>query len=584
MGIDRMKLIFWFMRFVAPYRRQWYGILGLSIATALLGVLSTYASKWVVDDGIAARDLHAFLVAGLAAGGIFLVNALLAGLKEYGERFVRTRVEFDLNRYVFRHIQGLSLDWFREKTTGENLYVIDNDIAAVADVSAATLPQALFIFIKLVVTLAMVMYLNSKMAVFAVFLAAGACLPSYVISRRIQRNCEDLVKNAEATFQMLEEMFSHIFLIKIFRKEAASVRKYLTQRIARIRLSNQNIRWEIFQGATAELTSRISGGMIGLYGGYLVIRGQMSPGSLTAVMVYLYQLTQLQSQAVGFFEQFGVGGISCRRVKAILDEQPHVAEHADARNAVFLNGEVVFQGVSFGYAAAKRVIENVSITIPGKAHAALVGPSGCGKTTLLNLLLRLYDPHQGTISIDGNDLRGLTLRSLRGQIGYAAQQPLLWNESVEYNIRYGRPDASAADLLLAAELTGVTTVVKSLAQGFQTIIGENACRISEGQKQRIAISRALLRNPKILILDEALSSLDSASELQIMANIKHGCPSMTVIIVSHRLHAVMAADAAYYIVAPDRVVVDTPRKLLETNRGFGELFSGQQNSEPTGRA
>jgi ABC-type bacteriocin/lantibiotic exporter with double-glycine peptidase domain len=570
----RIRLILKFAKFIAPYRRKWFSVLILSGITAILSLANPYLSKLAVDNGINKHNTKSFLFVILLGGAVFLCTKLLEGLKDFFERYLKTKVNFDLNRRLFRHIQNLSLHWFRERATGEHLYKIDYDINIITDFITSVLPQAFFIFPKLLFSIAVIFYLDWEMAFFSLCLIPFLYLPPYYFSKRIEKICEDLVNNSEGIFKRLEETFSHIQLVKTFGREIASTMGYLRMLITNIRIKLKNIRLEILSSFVSELASKIIIGLIILYGGYKVIRGNLSLGTLTAIMVYLYQLMGLQYQFTSFFQTIVIGLVSCKRISEVLDEKPQVIEAIGAKGLVFEKAGVAFNNVSFGYTAERYILKNISFQINGGSHIAISGPSGCGKTTLLNLLARLYDPWEGQILIDGYDIKGLTFSSLKGQIGFSLQEPFLWNDTIENNIRYGKESASPEEIVRVAQITGIDEIAKHLAKRYATVIGENACKLSEGQKQKIAIARALIKRPKILILDEAMSSMDSASEERIISNIKNTQESLTLITVSHRLSTIMAAELVYYLAAPE-MIVDKARNLFEYNKEFACLFIGQ---------
>lgn len=572
----QLRLFFHFLKFIFPYRKQWFLVLLSSSILALLSVINPYLAKLVVDEGINKKDLNSFLVLILMGAGIFVATGLVNGLKDFQERYIKTRVGFDLTKKLLRQIQGLSLNQIRRKATGEQIYLFDYDVNTVTDFIAQTLPQTLFLFPKLLLTLAIIFYLNWKIALFSLCLSPLLYLPALYFCRRIQKNYANSIEISEGVFKNLEELFSHIQLIKSFHQELSSIRMHLKKIILSIRLNIRNIKLEILNLFAVQLTTKIISGLIGLYGGYLVIKGKMSLGNLTAVTVYLYQLQGLQTQFTSFFETVAVGTVSCQRIKGIFEEKPNMLEVVPAKELLFRKGKVSYKNVSFGYIPQVYVLKNISFEIEGGSHIVFVGPSGCGKTTLLNLLIRLYDPWQGEIFIDDFKIKEGSFRSLKSQIGIALQQPLLWNDTIENNIKYGQEDANSIEMLKVSEICGLDDLVRNLEQGYKTIIGEDAYIISEGQKQRIALARALVGQPKILILDEAMSSLDSKSEEEIILNIKRNHPTLTLIVVSHRLSTVVHADLAYYLCAPQEMIIGKARNLLENNKDFAKLFSGQE--------
>jgi ABC-type multidrug transport system fused ATPase/permease subunit len=345
--------------------------------------------------------------------------------------------------------------------------------------------------------------------------------------------------------------------------------------ITNIRIRIENIKLEIFSGFAASSISRIIIGLIAFYGGWQVIKGEMTLGSLTAIMVYLGQLIGLQRNFAYFFQTTALGLVSCQRVAEVLDVEAKIVEAKGAKEVTFRKGEISFREVSFGFRPQEPILKGISFDIEGGSHIAIVGPSGCGKTTLLNLILRLYDPWSGDIIIDGYRIKDLTFNSLKGQIGMALQEPFLLNDTVEANIGYGRGGADEKEITEAAKISGADDFIINLPDRYRTLIGENACKLSEGQKQKIAIARALVKRPKILIFDEAFSSMDSSSEEMIMKNIKKTQRDVTLIVISHRLSAVLNADLAYFLNRSNGLCIGRGEELLQKNEEFSALFVGQ---------
>jgi ATP-binding cassette subfamily B protein len=572
-----LKLAFKFFQYLLPYsKRQLLLIVILSIGSSLVGLINPYLTKLIIDDGISKKDLKAFVIFVSLGAAVFLLTEFINGANRFLNQYVRVRISFDLNRQVFRKLRNLSFSWFQEKTRGEELYLLNHDIDTVTNFITTSFPQALLFFCRLLFILIILFYLNYKIAILALLLSLFLYLPPYYFKKMMQKAWEALVKNSQEVFRILDEFFSHIHLIKVFAKEIATTRAYLKRLIIDIRIRMKNLRLEILSGFANNAGNKTIIGLVGLYGGYQVIKGNLTLGSLTAITAYIYQLMGLPGEFSNFFHSASYGLISCQRINAILEERPKVVESINAKEVIFPKGEIIFQDVSFGYFPNKFVLNKLNFHVTGGGHIALVGPSGCGKTTLLNLLVRLYEPWGGEIIIDQWNINKLKLHSLRKQIGFALQEPFLWNQSIENNIKYGREEATREEILAVAKLTGIDDFVRDFPRGYQTLIGEDASKISEGQKQRIAIARALIKNPKILILDEAMASMDSASEEKIISNIKSTQKDLTLITVSHRLSTVMSADLAYYFFKPDEMIVDNPQNLCEYNREFIYLFTGQE--------
>ena len=574
-GQEQFVLFSRFLRFLLPYRVKWITVLLLSGIGAVLGLVNPYLTKLVVDEAIGNKDLKTFVILVIAGGAVFIAIGIINGFGQYLERYVKLRIKFDLNKKVFKKIEILSLAWFQNKSTGEHLYKIDHDISRVKDLVATTLPRAIALFPKLLLILIIILHLNWRMAVLALFLTPFLYLPSYYFINKRRKVWERLIGNSQGIFKSICELFSHISLIKVFNRENVETKRYLRQLMANIRIELSSIRLDIFGAFAANAGSKIIIGLISFYGGYMVIKGEMSLGSLTAILVYLGQLVAMQNSFVGFFQTAVLGLISCQRVAGILDEEGIVVENKGVRNIIFNQGEIRFKNVSFGYVPGNPILKDLSFSIEGNKHVGFFAPSGAGKTTLLNLIVRLYDPWRGEILIDGVSIRDITMEGLKEQIGMALQEPFLFNDTVMNNIAYGKKNAGKAEIYEAARCSLTDDFIKNLPDGYETVIGENACKISEGQKQRIAIARAIIKRPRILILDEAMSSVDLASEEKILLNIKQHLGEMSLITVSHRMSTVMGADLVYFLKRPDQVIVGHCEKLLQGDREFYDLFKGQ---------
>jgi ATP-binding cassette subfamily B protein len=365
-----------------------------------------------------------------------------------------------------------------------------------------------------------------------------------------------------------------MYLVKAFGKERQEIRNYLKVLISNIRISLKNTRLEVFSSFAGGSFDRLIIGLISLFGGYQVIRGRISLGTLTAIMIYLNQLIGMQGSITSFFQRIIFNMVSCRRIEEVLEKASEKENRPGTEKIALEHPQIQFKKLSFGYNSGEYILRGLDFKID-KGSVALAGPSGCGKTTIINLLLGLYEPWEGQVFIQGQNIRDINHFLLREEIGVALQEPYLWNDSIENNIKYARQNATKGELTEVAKITGVDEFVKNLPAGYGSIIGENACKLSEGQKQKIAIARALLKKPKILILDEAMSSMDSLSEERIINEIKKESWIHTVIIVSHRLSTIMACDLAYFLKNPDKIIIDNPQKLLDTDGDFYNLFAAQ---------
>lgn len=573
MDKTQFKILLKFLKYLLPYRKKQIAILILSSLSVLLGLINPYLSKLIVDKVVINKELRPFVTLGLLGAGIFILSGLLTAMEDFLKKGLRLKVTFDLNKKVFRHLQGLSLGLFRDKSTGEHIFKMYYDIERAADFIVCALEECIHIFPRLFLILAIIFFLDWQMSLFSLLLAPVLYLPVYYLTRRMRKIFEEFVAQSQEIFRRLQEVFSHIYLIKAFAKEKSEMRAYLRALICKTRIGLKNIRLEIMGSFAMVSFERVIIGLIAFFGGYQIIKGRISPGTLAAIMIYLSQLINLQSRLAFFLQRVSLGLVSCRRLDDILKENPTLRQMPGTKKIALQGSGIQIRKVSFGYRSEEYILKDMDLNIE-KGFTALVGPSGCGKTTILNLVLRLEQPWQGGIFIDGYNTAEIDHSFLRDQIRIALQNPFLWNDTIENNIKYARAGASREEIAEAARVTAVDGFVKDLPAGYKTIIGDNACKLSEGQKQRIALARALIKRPKVLLLDEAMSSLDSASEERIIRELRK-LPLNMVIIVSHRLSTVMACDSAYFLKSPQKAIVNSPQRLLEQDRDFYDLFASQ---------
>jgi len=573
-----LKLFLRYIRYILPYWKKELIILALSGILVGLGLVNPFISKLIIDKAFINKDLQVFIVLTLIAGTVFIFNGMISGLKNYLDRQIKIKVNFDLNKKVFRHLEKLDLSYFQDKSTGEHLYRTSYDIDRVSAFLTNTPPQIIITFPKLLLIFFIVSRLNWQMAVFALILAPLLYLPPYYFTRKMRKIWQEVIKNSEGIFRYLNEFFSHIHLVKAFGEERKGVRDYLRRRIANIRLSLRNTKWEVVNTFAGGIVNKVVIGLIGFYGGYQVIKGNMTLGSLTAIMMYIGQLIGLQNSFASLFQSIAMGMVSCERVAEILDIKITSSATKDASYIILRKGNILFNDVNFWYKEGEGVLSNLSFSIDRArgSHIALVGPSGCGKTTILNLMLKLYRPCSGDIFIDEYKIENINADSLHSQIGIALQEAFLWNDTIRNNIKYGNPKATEQDIIDAVRICRVDEFVKYFPSQYKTVIGEGACKISEGQKQKIAIARALIKKPRILLLDEAFSSMDSKSEDEILQNIKNAYKDILLIVVSHRLSTVLSSDLVYLLPGSNNsMIIGQPKELIKTNHVFSSLFASQ---------
>ena len=579
MDKTNFRLIVKFLKYLSPYRVKQVVVFILSSISISLELINPYLGKLIVDKAIINKNLEIFIVYGLIGAVIFISNGIIKAVAALLEKGMQLRVRFDLNKKLFSHLQALPLGFFKGSASGEHMYTLSYDIERSVDFIISVPKETVIILAKLVFILLIIFYLDWRMAVFSLILAQILYLPVGYFSRKMRSAWEDLINSSQNIFKRMEEIFSHMYLVKALGREKSETRRYLKALIGNIRIGFSSLRLEVVSNLTMGGFERAVIWGISLFGGLQVIRGNLSLGTLTAIMLYLSQLVSLQSGIGSFFQRISLGLISCRRLDGLLKLAPEATELRGTEKIALRSPVIRFEKVSFKYNSQEHILKNLDFCFSGGLNV-LTGPSGCGKTTIVNLILRLYQPGEGLVyGVEEEDAaRQIDLLCLKRHIGAALQDPLLWNDTVENNIRYGSErKVGFEEIKNAAHIACADDFIENLPHGYQTIIGEKGCKISEGQKQRVAIARALLKRPAILILDEAMSSMDTLSEEKIIANLRKISGLHTVIIVTHRLSTVMACDRAYFLKNPDTMVMDKPEKLIHSDKEFHDLFSAQMS-------
>jgi ATP-binding cassette, subfamily B, bacterial len=567
------KLFLRFSKLLLPYKNKWILVLIFSSLSMVSGLVNPYLIKVIIDQALGNKDIKLLIILVVIGGGVFVLNGVFDGVRDYLEKYIREKINLYLNAKVYRCLQGFSFSYFIGRSTGENIYKISCDTERITDFIASVLPRFAVSFCKLFLILLVIFYLNWKITLFSILFAPFLYFPVYFFTRVIKNTWRIYIEGKERIFKLLQENFSHIQLIKIFGKESSSLKNFVRQSILNLRINIRHTKLKVFSSFFTRIFSQSVFGLIVFYGGYLVIKGETTVGALVAIITYMGQLMVLQSSFALSFQETMIGLVSCRRITDILDAPGQEKEEGTAKDIRFSKGKVIFKSVVFGYSPEDLVLDSMSFIIEGGSTIGLVGRSGCGKTTLGNLILRLYEPWEGSIFIDGDNIKDIRLKSLKEQIGMVLQEPFLFNDTIKNNITYGVGNIDKGKIIKVSEICGLHGFVKGLPLGYETVIGENACKISEGQKQRVSIARALIKSPRILILDEAMSSLDSASERKIMDNIKKYYADTTLIVISHRISEVLNVDLIYFFQSPGKMIIGKPKEILNKNRELVTLFN-----------
>ncbi len=559
------------LRFVVPYRINLVLAGALLILSTVLGLVWPQVVLRVLDVGLKDGAFLDQLVLGLVA--VLLIRGAIDGVRQYVMTWTGERVIFDLRMEIVRHLQSLSLSFFTRRKTGELMSHVTSDATLVHGVVTQTIISVLGQVLTLVGGLVVIFVMNWRLALLTLVVAPPMGLLGQYLGRRIRiisRAAQDAQGEAVG---VLQEAIAEVRTVQAFTREDYESERFRTKLLVtlgkvleRARLSSTLFPLIGFLGVGASI-------VVLWYGGHQVIRGEATTGQLVAFLLYAGMVAApvggLASQWTQVQEAFGAAD----RIFALLDTAPEIADRPGATVLETASGRIAFDNVSFRYAEGPLVLSEISTTFEAGKTTALVGPSGAGKTTLVSLVARFYDPTEGRITLDGHDLRDLTVQSVREKIAVVPQEPILFATTVAENIRYGRLDATEAQLIAAAEAANATEFIDRLAEKYDTIVGERGVKLSVGQRQRIAIARALLRDSPVLLLDEATSSLDNESEYLVQEALARLMLGRTTIVIAHRLTTVEAADRIL-VLDRGRIVEDgTHTELMGREALYWRLYT-----------
>ncbi len=531
---------------VLPFLRPRAGRLALvfllTAVAGLAGLAYPLGAKFLVDGALASRNERLLIITAVALAGLVLACFALGSFSRYLYTKVSSRILMDMRVSLFRHLQSLSPRFYANTKTGEIVSRLSSDVAEIQSVGTDALFSLILSLLTLTGTLGALVYLDWKL-----FLVCTFFLPAstYFLARSRKR----VAARARQVRENNAELSSTLFESLLGMKWIQSVRAEETE--AR-KLEDKNekyiasvLRYQLaaaWTGAPPAALLAASTLALLLFGGHRVITGELSLGSLIAFAAYQARALGPLQNIVGLYLNVQRARVSLSRVLEFLAIQPEIRERPGAMVLRSLHGKLELRDVSFSYQPGSPVLNCVSLLVPAGRRVGIVGPSGAGKSTLVDLLLRFYDPQEGTVRLDGCDLRELQIDSLRRSIALVGAEPFLFHASIEENLRYARPEATSAEIRDALRVADLEEFVDSLPEGLKTLAGERGVKLSTGQRQRLAMARAVLRDARIWIFDEATGALDVLSESRIWSSLEQWLVGRTTLIISHRLSSVRHAE------------------------------------------
>ncbi|HUC91929.1 MAG TPA: ABC transporter ATP-binding protein [Paenibacillus sp.] len=576
-----------YFKFVKPY---WF----LVLITVMIGIVKfsipltlPMVMKYVVDDLLLSplspgqKIVRLLYVIGAMFGLFVVIRYPIEYYRQYFAQLITNRILFDIRNRLYDHIQKLSLRYYQNHKVGEVISRMMNDVEQTKSLVETGMMNIWLDIITLTLALGIMYYMD-----FSLTLVSIAILPFYAIAvKKLYKKLKSLTKQRS---QSLADMQAYLYervngipVIKSFALENHEKGQFGRKNQHFLDRALAHTKWNALTNGTINTLTDIAPLMVIAYGGYEVINGNLTVGSFVAFFGFLDRLYSPLRRLVNSSTELTQATASLERVLEFLREPYDIVDSSDARSVSKVSGRIQFHDVWFRYGEdSEWVLKNIHFTIQPGETVALVGMSGGGKSSMISLIPRFYDIQRGVISIDDYDIRDMTLKSLRNQIGIVLQDNILFSGTIRENILFGRPDATEEEVVEAAKAANAHTFITNLPFGYDTEIGERGVKLSGGQKQRIAIARVFLKNPDIIILDEATSALDLESEHLIQESLERLAKYRTTIVIAHRLSTITHADRIILIAHGEIMEQGTHVELMQNGGAYTRLFNIQNIKEP----
>jgi len=480
-----------------------------------------------------------------------LAIAVVGAVSAYAEKFLTTSVgqwvAHDLRLTIYHHVQRLSLAQYDETRTGDLVTRVTDDIDSIQDFITSALLGIVVNLLTLVGMIAVMFWINWRFTLIALSIAPVLFTIVYLYTRRIKAASRAVRKKQSELLSNVAEILTSIRVVQAFAREDYEERRFESTSLENVEAALRARSLKAKLTPIVEVVVAVGTCLVLGYGANLALSGAISAGTLIVFLMYLSKMYKPMRDLSKMTDTISKAAVGYERIQEVLDLERRIADRPGARRARRFNGLIEFDHVTFGYDPQRPVLTDVSFRVePGRA-AAFVGPSGAGKTTIASLIPRFYDPTDGSIRIDGRDIRDYTVKSLREQIGFVLQDTLLFRTSIWENIAYGRPNAKPREIIRAAKLANAAEFIEQMPNGYGTLVGERGVTLSGGQRQRIAIARAIVRNSPILILDEATANLDASSEQLVVDALNRLIQGRTCVTIAHHIGAIRHADTVFVL-------------------------------------
>lgn len=566
-----------FISYYKPHKTLFIIDMICAFLVAAMDLVFPMFTNYLLKDAIPNKNLRTILIFTIVLVLLYVVKLIANYIIDYWGHVMGVRLQYDMRKEVFAHLQTLPFSYFDDNKTGNIMSRIVNDLMDISELAHHG-PEDVFIsIIMLIGSFGLLCAINIKLT-----LIIFACIPIIIIftmtkRMKMSKAFYDVRKKIAVVNTKLENSISGIRVAKSFTNEEYEMEKF----------DEGNTQFRTSRSSAYKYMAEFMSGMrffvdmlnvvvLG-FGGYFVYKGELGVIDLSTYFLYVAYFMQPIRRLTSFVEQYQSGMSGFKRFVELMDTKPDIVDSDNAREFKDVQGEIEFKNATFKYEGSEEILSNINLKIEKGKTLALVGPSGGGKTTICHLIPRFYELNKGKITIDGEDIKNITLKSLRKNIGIVQQDVFLFTGTIKDNILYGNPEADDDEVIEAAKNANIHDFIMSLPEGYETYVGERGVKLSGGQKQRISIARVFLKNPPILILDEATSALDNTSELIIQKSLEKLSKGRTSIIVAHRLSTVKNADEIVVLTNKGIVEKGAHKELINSGEIYARLYNSQFN-------
>lgn len=572
-------MIYNFLHYYKPYKRILYGVVIGSLVAALLDLIFPMMVRQILNEVLPQKNINRLLQDSGVLFILYLGNYGLLYIVNYYGHLMSAKIENDMRRDLFEHFQKMSFRYFDNAKTGQLLSRLTSDIAEIGELSFRGPNDVIVCCITMVGTIGILFWMNVYLGILIALLLITKTLHTVYVNKKMKAAFRDnRIKSGEITARA-EESLGGIRLVKAFAQEEYELARFMEKSLDFLETRRKSYKILAYFSGSVNFFTNITNLLILACGGLLIAKDKLSLSDFVAFLLYVNLFMKPLLRLTVFTEMYQRGMAGFQRFYEIMEMQPEIIDNKNAIDCVQIRGEIEFDNLVFGYSEQRKVIKGFNLKITPGQTVAFVGETGAGKTTIASLLLRFYEPLSGKILIDGIDIRQYKQQELRRNIGIVQQDVFLFSDSVTHNIAYAKPEAEQSEVENAARLAAADKFIEELPNKYATEIGERGVKLSGGQKQRLAIARVFLKNPPIVILDEATSSLDNHTEKLIQESSDRLAENRTTLIIAHRMSTIKNADKIIVLNNGEVAEIGTHSTLMSGGGLYYNLYNAQKQTD-----